>query len=121
MYPKKDKLKPGKPAIHGTSGKPSIPGNHIYRKAAFLLAKTAVSLSIIVFLLSKVNTANVIVFFKNINLVEFSAAISINILVIYMASFRLGLFIPRYMPVNKIFSINLIGQFFNNLLPGSTG
>lgn len=72
-------------------------------------------------MLSKIDVANVIVFFKNIDFLDFSAAIFINLLVLFMASFRLRLFIPRYMPVVKIFSINLIGLFFNNLLPGATG
>ncbi|MBF0564156.1 MAG: flippase-like domain-containing protein [Nitrospirae bacterium] len=115
MDPKNNNLTPGTPGNRRTHK------NIFYRKAAFFIAKAAVSSGIIVFLLSKIDTANVIVFFKNIDPLKFSISVSINLLVALLSSYRLMLFIPQNMPAGKVFSINLIGLFFNNLLPGSTG
>ncbi|MBF0487575.1 MAG: flippase-like domain-containing protein [Nitrospirae bacterium] len=84
-------------------------------------AKVLVSGAILYVLLSKVDLNRVFSLLRNINLLYFFMACLLCVVSVCFVSKRWQLFISDDIPLSKLFSLNMIGLFFNNIMPGTTG
>ncbi|MBF0318785.1 MAG: flippase-like domain-containing protein [Nitrospirae bacterium] len=91
------------------------------KKGLTVAVKVLVSTGILYFLLSKIDLSKVFSLLRNINLLYFSMAALLCIVTVVIVSKRWQLFISDDSPLSKLFSLNMIGLFFNNVLPGTTG
>jgi len=97
------------------------PGNKRIQKAAFLVLKIAVSSALLLFLLSKVGGMTVIENAVLLSPVHFATAIALYLFSIYLSSLRWRLLIPYPVGMRQLFSMYIIGSFFNTCLPGIIG
>jgi len=81
-----------------------------------------VGLALIIYLISKLNTRELMSSFKNANILYFSLAIATSMLTTLIQAFRLHVLLKNY-AISRwaTFKVLFIGIFFNNFLPGSTG
>ena len=92
------------------------------RKKAFLLAfKITVSGCLLTFVLSKVGLQNILSHLKEMDLRFFFLSSLVYVLTIFLASLRWGALLKRSLPGKKLFSLCLIGGFFNHFMPGAIG
>jgi glycosyltransferase 2 family protein len=97
------------------------PVNKRIKKAALLLVKIAVSSALLIFLLSKAGGMAVIENAVLLSPVHFAAAVVIYIISICLSSMRWKLLIPHPVGMRRLFSMYMIGSFFNTCLPGIIG
>lgn len=90
-------------------------------KKIAVAVKALVSIGILYALFSKAGIFKVFALFKTINIYYFAAAALLYVVSLYVSSLRLRLILENRFGVYKLFCINMIGAFFNNVLPGSTG
>ncbi|KWT85774.1 lysylphosphatidylglycerol synthase transmembrane domain-containing protein [Candidatus Magnetominusculus xianensis] len=95
--------------------------NKKVKNAAVAAAKVLISAVILYVLLSKIDTSKVFSLLRNINLLCFFAASLLCVFSMLIISRRWQLFISDDIPLSKLFSLNMIGLFFNNVMPGTTG
>ncbi|MCG6551426.1 MAG: flippase-like domain-containing protein [Candidatus Magnetominusculus sp. LBB02] len=95
--------------------------NKRLKSILFTSAKVIISAAILSVLLSKVDLNKVFSLLRNINLLYFFLAALMGIVSILFISKRWQLFISGDITLSKLFSLNMIGLFFNNILPGTTG
>lgn len=91
------------------------------KKLFFLLLKISVSSVLLYIVLSKTGPKFVYSTLKNVNPFAFISAIILYLFAQFISTLRWRLFISEKMRIKKLFSIYLIGSFFNNLLPGLIG
>lgn len=91
------------------------------KKILFLSLKIIVSGLLLAFVLNKAGLQNIVVHFKALNPWYFLLASLLYIFLIFLASVRWGLLLGGRYPVKRLFSLYLIGSFFNHFLPGSVG
>ncbi|MGW8272153.1 MAG: lysylphosphatidylglycerol synthase transmembrane domain-containing protein [Thermodesulfovibrionales bacterium] len=91
------------------------------RKFLLILAKLLVSLGLLYIVFKKAGLQNVISHLSEVNPKYFFLASGLYVLTTYVSAIRWGLFLEESVPVKKLFSLYLIGAFFNNLLPGIIG
>lgn len=87
--------------------------------AVFL--KVLVSSGLLFFVISKIGIGKVFLTLKGINVMSFLIAVLMYPLSVYISSVRWRLFLPSGFRLRRLFSLYLIGSFFNNLLPGAIG
>ncbi len=92
----------------------------IGKRTAFF-AKTCISAAILYLLLSKTGVEQILSLFKDIKPLYFFSASSLCLVAVYMSSIRWRLFLIEKQSVGRLFSLYMIGNFFNILLPGLTG
>ncbi len=87
----------------------------------FFLVKLSISASLIYLLISKVGSKNIL---KNMGLLNpfiFIGSIFLYICSIYLSSLRWKLLIPKALKIKRLFSMYMIGSFFNTCMPGIIG
>lgn len=86
-----------------------------------LAIKLSVSASLLYMLLSKVGGKTILSNIRQLNPLIFCAAAGVYILSIYISSIRWGLLIPMATKTGRLFSMYMIGSFFNTCMPGIIG
>ncbi len=91
------------------------------KKALFLSVKIAVSTALIIYLLSKVGGMAVIENAVLLSPAHFAAAVVLYLFATYLSSLRWKLLVPCDVGLRRLFSMYIIGSFFNTCLPGIIG
>lgn len=86
-----------------------------------LIIKFAVSTALLYIVLSKTGLEKVFSMLKGMSLPVFISAIFLYILAQVISTLRWKLLLPGVLGVRKLFSLYMIGAFFNTLLPGVIG
>ncbi len=86
-----------------------------------LIIKFAVSTALLYIVLSKTGLEQVFSMLKGMSLPVFISAIFLYILAQVISTLRWKLLLPGVLGVRKLFSLYMIGAFFNTLLPGVIG
>ena len=95
--------------------------NKRIKKAALLLIKIAVSSALLIFLFSKVGGMAVIENAVLLSPAHFAVAVALYIFSVCLSSMRWKLLIPHPVGIRRLFSIYMVGSFFNTCLPGIIG
>ena len=95
--------------------------NKTIKKIAILIAKLSVSTVLFYFLLSKVGTQTIINNMKVRSPATFIAAVGMYIAATYLSSMRWNLLISQDIKTKRLFSLYMIGSFFNAYMPGIIG
>lgn len=88
---------------------------------ALLVFKLSISVGLIYFLISKVGGRTIINHVSRLNPLIFITACGVYLFMIYLSSVRWNLLIPHKIKTGKLFSIYMIGSFFNTCMPGIIG
>lgn len=86
-----------------------------------LIIKFAVSAALLYIVLSKTELEQVFSMLKGMSLPVFISAIFLYILAQFISTLRWKLLLPGVLGIRKLFSLYMIGAFFNTLLPGVIG
>jgi uncharacterized membrane protein YbhN (UPF0104 family) len=86
-----------------------------------LIIKFAVSAALLYIVLSKIELEQVFSMLKGMSLPVFISAIFLYILAQFISTLRWKLLLPGVLGVRKLFSLYMLGAFFNTLLPGVIG
>jgi len=86
-----------------------------------LLGKLAISSFFLYLVLSRTGIEKVFSTLKNINVAAFIGAMLLYLSAQFISTVRWKLFLPGTLGIRKLFSLYLIGSFFNTLLPGIIG
>jgi uncharacterized membrane protein YbhN (UPF0104 family) len=95
--------------------------NKTIKKIAILIAKLSVSTLLFYFLLSKVGIQTIINNIRMLSPATFVLAVVMYIAATYLSSMRWNLLIPHDMKIRRLFSLYMIGSFFNTYMPGIIG
>lgn len=92
------------------------------RKKYLLIAlKLAISLLLLGLIFRKAGLLNILEHLSSIKISYFILSSAIYIFATYISSFRWGMLLDEKYPVKRLFSLYMIGSFFNNILPGMIG
>lgn len=91
------------------------------RKPVLILSKFLVSSGLLYIVVSKAGLGKVISTLSRINILFFLLAVFIYIFSVYISAIRWRLLLPGGAETGRLFSLYLIGSFFNNFLPGTIG
>ena len=89
--------------------------------ALLLALKITVSGFLLTFVLRKVGLQNILSHLGTMDLRFFFLSSLVYLLTIFLASLRWGILLKRSQPVKKLFSLCVIGSFFNHFMPGAVG
>ncbi|NTU41820.1 MAG: flippase-like domain-containing protein [Nitrospirales bacterium] len=92
-----------------------------FRKILFLLLKAAVSLGLLIFLWSRLDTSDLSSAIARVSPWSFGAAVVIYLLSTYISALRWRLLVPFPFTTGRLFSLYIIGSFFNTCMPGTIG
>ncbi len=95
--------------------------NKRVKKAALLIFKAAVSSALLIYLFSKVGGTAVIENAILLSPLHFGAAVALYLFATYLSSLRWKLLIPQPVGTRRLFSMYIVGSFFNVCLPGIIG
>lgn len=90
------------------------------KKYIKLLFRITVTCLLIFYLFKKIDIIQVLSVFRQMNLLFFLLASFLYIISIYISTLRWKIFLPG-LSISKLFSLYLIGSFFNTVLPGIIG
>ncbi len=90
-------------------------------RIALLILKLTVSSTLLFIILSKAGIEQVSATLKSMNPPNFFIAVLLYIFAQFISTFRWGLFLPEVLGFRKLFSLYMIGSFFNTILPGIIG
>lgn len=93
----------------------------ITKKIAILIIKLFISVLLLYFFISKIGTKTIIDNVKLLSPIAFIAAVFMYIVATYLSSLRWNLLIPYNMKTKRLFSLYMIGSFFNTYMPGIVG
>jgi uncharacterized protein (TIRG00374 family) len=91
------------------------------KKAVLFLFKAAVSSALLGYLFSKVGGTAVIENAVLLSPLHFAASVFLYLFATYLSSLRWKLLIPQQVGTRRLFSMYIIGSFFNVCLPGIIG
>jgi uncharacterized membrane protein YbhN (UPF0104 family) len=91
------------------------------KKLIFLAVKILVSALLLTLVFRKAGLQSIYSHLRSMDLRYFLASSLLHILVVYIAALRWRLLLDVKYPSGKLFSLYLIGSFFNNILPGAVG
>jgi len=91
------------------------------RNAGLIVLKAAVSGLLLTYVFRKAGLQNVIAHLREMDLRLFGLSSLVYLLLLYLAAVRWSILLGGEQPVRRIYSLTLIGAFFNNLLPGAIG
>ncbi|MDA8340307.1 MAG: lysylphosphatidylglycerol synthase transmembrane domain-containing protein [Nitrospiraceae bacterium] len=91
------------------------------RKIAVLVLKLSVSAALFYLLISKIGTKTIIHNIKLSSPLSFISAVGVYMLAAFFSSLRWKLLIPQSMKTKRLFSMYMIGSFFNTCMPGTIG
>jgi len=86
-----------------------------------LLIKLSISCFFLYIVLSRTGIEKVFSILKDISIPAFIVAMLLYLFAQFISAVRWRLFLPRALGIRKLFSLYLIGSFFNTLLPGIIG
>lgn len=92
-----------------------------YKKLLLVLLKTAISGSLLYYVISKTGLGKIASTLGGINIGSFLVAVVLYLFAIYLSSIRWGLLMSDRPRKKQLFSLYLIGSFFNIFLPGTIG
>ncbi|MDH4161445.1 MAG: flippase-like domain-containing protein [Nitrospirota bacterium] len=95
-------------------------GNSL-KKIALVALKALVSGILLTYLFRKIDLRTMIEHFRDMNGWYFTLSSLASLCTIFLASLRWRALLSGSQPISKLFSLNLIGSFFNNFLPGAVG
>jgi uncharacterized membrane protein YbhN (UPF0104 family) len=90
-------------------------------KIFLTVLKLAVSSALLYVVLSKTGTDKVFSLLKNMSIPAFISAVLIYLCSQFISTVRWRMFLPTGISARKLFSLYMIGTFFNNFLPGVIG
>jgi uncharacterized membrane protein YbhN (UPF0104 family) len=93
----------------------------IQKRLLSLSFKIIISAVLLYAVLQKAGVRNVLEHFRSMNPWYFLFASCIYLLIAYLASLRLRLLLGKEYAARRLFSLQMIGSFFNNILPGAVG
>lgn len=91
------------------------------KKIVILILKLSISSILFYFLISKVGTQAIISNIKALNPLIFLLAVGMYIIATYISSKRWSLLISESIKTKRLFSLYMIGAFFNAYMPGIIG
>jgi glycosyltransferase 2 family protein len=91
------------------------------KQIAFFALKIAVSGTLLAFIFKKTGLEQVLNHFQSMNLWLFGLSSLLYVLLVLVSAHRWALLLEEQYPLKRIFSLYMIGCFFNNLLPGAIG
>lgn len=90
-------------------------------KTVLVILKVAVSSALLYFVMAKTGTAKVFATLASINITAFLAAAIIYVFTQFISTLRWRLLLPAGLRLRTLFSLYMIGSFFNMFLPGIIG
>ncbi len=90
-------------------------------KIAFVFLKIAISSVLLYAVLAKTGASKVLATLSGISATAFISAVLLNILAQFISTLRWRLLLPEGLGLRKLFSLYMIGSFFNIFLPGIIG
>ena len=90
-------------------------------KTFFVFLKIAVSSALLYYVLTKTGIQDVAGILRDIDLFSFLSAVFIYIFAQFISTLRWKLLLPDGLSTKKLFSLYMIGSFFNTFLPGIIG
>jgi hypothetical protein len=90
-------------------------------KAVLLILKICISLGLLYIVLSRTGFDQVFSVLRNISLIAFLSAIALFLFAQFISALRWKLLLPGEMSTWNLFSLYMIGSFFNTFLPGLVG
>ncbi len=90
-------------------------------KIAILIAKLLISSGLLYLVLSKAGIERVLSIIRTVNPLAFVLAVFTHLFAQYIATARWRLLLPEEFRGKRLFSLYLIGSFFNTFLPGVIG
>ena len=91
------------------------------KNALIIALKITVSGLLLTFVLRRVGLQNILSHLKGMDLRFFVLSSLIYLVTIFLASLRWGILLKHAQPWKKLFSLCLIGSFFNHFMPGAVG
>jgi hypothetical protein len=91
------------------------------KKTLLIIVKFLVSAGLLYVIISKTGLEKVLFALKTVNPLLFLVASLSYVVSVYFSSRRLQLLLPGGFAMRKLFSLYLIGSFFNTILPGLIG
>lgn len=91
------------------------------KKIFFLILKLIISSALFYIVLSRTGPKQVFSILKGMNLYAFISAILLYIFAQFISTVRWKLLLPGVLGIRNLFSLYLIGSFFNTILPGLIG
>lgn len=95
--------------------------NILKSKTLIFIVKVIISLFLFFYLISKIGIKTVVDTLRLLDISAFIAAIAIYIASIYLSTLRWRLFLSHKLHTKKLFSLYMIGSFFNTYMPGIVG
>lgn len=90
-------------------------------KTIAIILKVFVSSGLLYYVVSKAGIDKVFLTLKGMNVPSFLIAVLIYLFSVFVSSVRWQILLPHGFRLRRLFSLYLIGSFFNNLLPGAIG
>jgi glycosyltransferase 2 family protein len=90
-------------------------------KILLTVIKLCVSSALLYFLFDRTGLAQILRTLSSINIIAFMAAIVLYVFAQVVSTLRWKLLLPAEIEVKKLFSLYMIGAFFNSFLPGIIG
>ncbi len=91
------------------------------KRTAVLIAKLSVSATLFYLLVSRIGGRTIIYNLTLLNPFAFLGATGLYIITAYLSTLRWKLLIPFHNKTSRLFSIYMIGSFFNTYMPGTVG
>lgn len=90
-------------------------------KAVLLILKICISSGLLYLVLSRTGLDRVFLVLRNLSPAAFFSAIALYLFAQFISTVRWKLLLPGEMKMRKLFSLYMIGSFFNTFLPGLVG
>lgn len=97
------------------------PANKKLKKLLVVILKFVVSAGLLYMLISKIGAETIIGYLRLLNPLAFICAVGLYVFSIYISSLRWALLINQKISIKRLFSMYMIGSFFNTCLPGIIG
>lgn len=90
-------------------------------KIILIALKLAISSSLLYLVLTKTGIEEVFLTLRSVSILSFIAAVALYIVTQMTSTIRWKLLLPEGIGIRRVFSLYMIGAFFNTLLPGVIG
>lgn len=90
-------------------------------KIILIALKLAISSSLLYLVLTKTGIEEVFLTLRSVSILSFIAAVALYIVAQMTSTIRWKLLLPEGIGIRRVFSLYMIGAFFNTLLPGVIG
>ena len=97
------------------------PANKAFTKTAVFVLKLSVSSTLLYLLFEKIGGRAIINNIKLLNPFMFVVAVGMYLVATYFSSLRWKLLLPQGLTTKRLFSIYMMGSFFNTYMPGIIG